>query len=280
MAMDPFEVVSSEPTPSGVAGARKLVLRFPADGLRLEVKWKAAPSRSGEGWNNVPRKELAAYVVQRWFLLEPEYVVPTVATRCIPLDVYADIDATARPTFPDTACEFGALSLWLKGVRGVARVIDEDRFERDPAYARHLGNLNLLAYLIEHRDGRKSNFLISTDERDPRVFSVDNGIAFGGVFFNFLTPNLSKLRVPVPRASIERLRSTSRAQVRDLGVLAQFELEEGGTYVPVPRGPNLDPGRGTRRSGRLLQLGLTEDEIEDVEERLEELLSDDEVAIR
>ena len=274
MAFDAFDVVASEPTASGVAGARKLRLRFRDDGAEVQVKWKAASERSGEGWNNVPRKELAAYAIQKWFLPEADYVVPTVAIRCIPIEVYAAIDAESRPTFPDTACVLGALSLWLHGVRGVDEVIDEARLDRDPVYARQLGNVNLLAYLIQHRDGRKSNFLISEDPDDARVFSVDNGIAFGGVFYNFLSPNLSKLRVPVPRASIERLRKTKAEQVLALGVLAQLELADDGTWVPTAPGPNLDDDEGTRLSGRTLQLGLTEDEIEAVVDRLEDLLED------
>jgi hypothetical protein len=274
MAFDAFDVVASEPTPSGVAGARKLRLRFRDDGAELEVKWKEASERSGEGWNNVPRKELAAYAIQKWFLPEADYVVPTVAIRCIPIDVYAAIDAESRPTFADTSCVFGALSLWLHGVRGVDEVINDERLARDPVYARQLGNVNLLAYLIQHRDGRESNFLISEDPDDARVFSVDNGIAFGGVFYNFLSPNLSKLRVPVPRASLDRLRKTKAEQVLALGVLAQFELADDGTWVPTQPGPNLDDEHGTRLSGRTLQLGLTEDEIEAVVDRLKDLLED------
>jgi hypothetical protein len=41
---------------------------------------------------------------------------------------------------------------------------------------------------------------------------------------------------------------------------------------PVPFSANSDPSRGSRVAEGWLQLGLTEDEIEDIEERLEELL--------
>lgn len=275
LAQEPFAIVSSEPTPSGVAGARRLVLRLSGDGMELKVKWKAAPGPAGEGWNNVPRKEIAAYAVQQWLLEPSQYVVPPVVARCIPLSAYSLIDDEAEATFPGSACVFGALSLWLYEVRGVDRVIDHQRYQRDPVYAYHIGNVNLLGYLIEHHDGRKSNFLISTDENDPRIFSVDNGIAFGGWMFNYFAANLSKLRVPaLPRSSVERLRKVSRERVHALGVLAQYRLDESGVFVPAAVGENLNPDRGTRLREGVLQLGLTADEIENVAERIDELFLD------
>jgi hypothetical protein len=275
LAWDPFQVVAVEPVPSGVAGALKLTLRFPDDGFELRVKWKAAPAPDGEGWNNVPRKEIAAWAVQG-FLVEPaDYVVPPVAARCIPLADYAVVDPDARPTFSGSSCVFGALSAWLSGVRQVDRVIDRARFDADPSYAIRVGTVNLLGHLIQHHDGRRANFLISTDASDPRVFSVDNGIAFGGLVFNFFAPNLSTLRVPaIPRASAERLRATGRNEVHQLGVLAEFALDERGVFAPVERSANLDPARGTRRAGERLQIGLTRREIEALDRRIDRLLLD------
>jgi hypothetical protein len=275
LANDAFQIVAVEPAPSGVAGALKLTLRFPEDGFELRAKWKAAPGPDGEGWNNVPRKEIAAFAVQL-FLVEPaDYVVPPVAARCIPLADYAIVDPRARPTFSGTSCVFGALSAWLSGVRQVERVIDRERFDADPLYARRAGTVNLLGHLIQHRDGRSANFLISSDEGDPRVFSVDNGIAFGGYLFNFFVPNLSKLRVPaIPRTCAERLKATSRDDVHQLGVLAQFALDERRVFAPVERTANLDPSRGTRRAGDVLQIGLTRQELEALDRRIDRVLLD------
>ena len=60
----------------------------------------------------------------------------------------------------------------------IADVYDEQRFSTDPVYARHIGQLNILTYLIEHGDSNVGNFLISRAEQGQRVFSIDNGVAF------------------------------------------------------------------------------------------------------
>jgi hypothetical protein len=39
--------------------------------------------------------------------------------------------------------------------------------------------MNILSYLIEHKDSNVGNFLISKDATNPRVFAVDNSYAFG-----------------------------------------------------------------------------------------------------
>ena len=78
-------------------------------------------------------------------------------------------------------------------------------------------NLNLLAYLIAHRDARSSNFLMPTDPSNPRVFSIDNGIAFGGVLYNFFTWHFDEIRTGgLPRQSIDRLRLRFSARPREI----------------------------------------------------------------
>ena len=39
-------------------------------------------------------------------------------------------------------------------------VYNPARFAADPVYARHIGQLNVLTYLIEHRDSNLGNFLL------------------------------------------------------------------------------------------------------------------------
>ena len=56
-----------------------------------------------------------------------------------------------------------------------------------------------------------------------------------------------------------------------IGVLAQFEVR-GEEMVPTEHTPNLDPGKGIRRSGGILQLGLTEFEIERLHGRIRQLI--------
>jgi len=63
-------------------GAKKLRLRFD-DGVEINVKWKRAPAEA-EGWNNSPRREIAACEVQKLFLEPDDYVVPVSVPRCIP----------------------------------------------------------------------------------------------------------------------------------------------------------------------------------------------------
>ena len=78
-----------------------------------------------EGWNNVPRKEAAAYQIQKWFLDPHEYVVPPTVTRCIRLEEFRVVDPEPEPTADSGTCVFGASSLWIVDVEVVKRVFDE-----------------------------------------------------------------------------------------------------------------------------------------------------------
>jgi hypothetical protein len=146
------------------------------------------------------------------------------------------------------------LSVWLRNVETPEVLFEPDRFERDPAYARHLADFNLLNYLIENGDMRGSNILASTDPSNRRVFSVDNGISFGEPIFNVFVPGWKELRVPaLPRSAVARLRRGVRREAR-------------------PRAP-LDPDRGSRFRDGVLQLGLTQHETEALWRRVESLLA-------
>lgn len=276
LAREDFAILRAKRTAQGLAGARKLRLRFTADGGELDVKWKAAPARTADGFNNTPRKEVAAYAVQKWFLAPKDYVVPPTETRCIALDAYAPVDPAAAATLPGTRCVFGALSLWLQQVRRMTRVWDEARYEADPHYALAIGHANLLGYLIQHRDGRRANFLASADGVTPaRVFMIDNGIAFGARVWNFFVRNPSRLRVPeLPRTAIARLRTLHFEDVAALGVLGELGLDERGVLRHRDPGPNLDPERGVRIRDDVLQYGLSRDEIEELWERIVDLLEE------
>jgi hypothetical protein len=151
---------------------------------------------------------------------------------------------------------------------------DRDRARRDSLYAYHLGIFNILTYLIRHNDENVGNFLVSQAETLPRVFSVDNGVAFESQVSDrgFAWRNIRVERLP--RSTIERLRSVTPERLREaLGVLVQFEVQNG-MLVAMPPGPNLDEGRGVRRSGTTIQFGLTSREIRGVESRLRSLLED------
>lgn len=270
---DDFKIIEVKDAGAGVTGALRFKLQY-SDATELKVKWKPMPSSSLDGWNNSPRKEMAAYAIQRWINDEDDYLVPTIAPTCIPLAEYKKADARARPSVRGSHCVLGVIAIWLENVITPDEFYDPKRFASDPPYARSMADFNLLTYLFEHRDGRQGNLLISTVPGDPRVFAIDNGIAFDPFPWNFLVPNWYKIRVPwLNRGSVERLRKIDHAQLEALGVVAQLEGDQNGHYRAVTPGPNLDDRDGVRRSGNRVQFGLTRDEIEELSERIEKLLA-------
>jgi hypothetical protein len=260
-------------TAHGVAGATKAEVVFPRTGKHLTVKWKLLPAAHMDGWNNNPRKEIATYLVQEWFLDPKDYVVPTTALRCVPLDAIRSADPSATETIAGTGCVLGALSLWLEHVKEPDVLYDPERFAKDPWYAYHFSNFNLLAYLVQHRDGRAGNILVGDVETNRRVFAVDNGISFGGLVYNFLTTNWDVIRVPaVRREAIDRLRTVDRKRLDALGTVAELTADRRGVLRPAKLRPPIDPTNGVRvRPGRV-QMGLTTAEIDAVADRLRALL--------
>jgi hypothetical protein len=273
LATGRIEIISLERMAEGVAGAYKAEIAFPDEGRRVRVKWKVAPSDL-DGWNNNPRKELATYEVQRWFLVPSDYVVPTVVVRCVPLDTYRRVEPEATPTVEGTNCVLGTLSLWLEHVEVPDTVYDPQRFARDSTYAHHLADFNVLTYLVQHRDGRPGNILVADDATNRRVFAVDNGISFGGLVYNFLTTNWDVIRVPsIPIEVVARLRALDRRTMeRTLAVLADLRADARGILRAARPGPPLDPERGVRVTPRHVQFGLTTTEIAAVIERRDALL--------
>jgi hypothetical protein len=126
--------------------------------------------------------------------------------------------------------------------------------------------------LIRHSDSNVGNFLISQNAANPRVFSVDNGVAFNsppsdrGYYWR-------SMRVRrLPAHTVERLRSITREDLdRTLGVLVEFEVSDG-LLVPVEPGDNMGAGRGVRRSRDRIQFGLSSREIGGIENRIRDLL--------
>jgi hypothetical protein len=257
----------------GVTGARKIALRSPDLGRQFLAKWKEAPRRF-ESWNNSPRRELAAYEVQKLFLDPEDFVVPPSVMRCAPLDEYqAVIDPAAEPTVPGSRCVLGNLSLWMENVTVPKVLYDEKRFATDPNYAARMADFNLLTFLIDHNDGRRGNFLVSKDEADRRVFAIDNGISFDAWIWNYFVKNWNDLRVPALRKkSVDRLREVKPHQVEALAVLAELRLMPNGLLEPVEHGPPMSGKRGARFGRGVVQFGLMADEVDDVMEQIEEVL--------
>lgn len=256
---------------SNLYRAKKATLLL--DGNRLmKAKWKTAPA-GGEAFNNQPRYEIAAYELQKLFLEPEEYVVPPTVLASLPVRQYQVIDKKVVPTLYGTRGVIYMMQYWLNNV-SQDNIYDESRFESDPKYARHLGNMNILSYLIKHMDSNIGNFLISTDPENPRVFAVDNGVSFGSEASSRGT-KWQKLRVRrLPETTIERLRAVSLADLeKTLGVVAQFSLVRG-LFFSVDPTPNLKKSIGLRLEENLIQFGLTDKEIEAVYRRLSKLLRD------
>lgn len=280
-----WEFVAERGAGAGTTGVRRVKLHFPdAGGLLLPVKWKEMDRGWKPFWgrldgvNNSPRKEIAAYEIQSLVLDREDWVVPDTLIHCVPVE--DSHDPSVVPTMKDSRCVLGVVSLWLKDVHLDLPLLDEERFGRDYAYAYFLSNLNLFTYLIKHHDGRVGNFLVSKDDARRQVFSIDNGVGFGdsfnGLWYNWFVANWNSLRVPALRKeSIDRLRTLREEDVvATLGVVAQLARNEDGIYVNVPPGENLDPDDGVRIEGDTIQFGLTEGEIDDVWERIEDLIED------
>ena len=86
--------------------------------------------------------------------------------------------------------------------------------------------MNILSYLSKHKDSNVGNFLISIDPDNPRVFTVDNSLAFSSLESNRGTA-WQKVRVKrLPKKTIERLKLINKTDLEDaLSVVAQFEVQ-------------------------------------------------------
>ena len=67
LSHEDFEIRARQDAGAGVTGASKWTLWFAASQVEFDVKWKEVPPGDAEGWNNSPRKEVAAHAIQQWF---------------------------------------------------------------------------------------------------------------------------------------------------------------------------------------------------------------------
>ncbi len=191
----------------------------------------------------------------------PEYVMPPTALRMVPLAEFQRYSPDVERTFKGADEVLGVVQYWLQEIKVVADVYDPARFAADPVYARHIGQLNVFTFLIEHRDSNVGNFLISKAEQGPRVFSIDHGVAFASLDSDRGTAWL-ELRVNrLPKDTVDRVRAIDKDLLTArLGVLGQWELQDGH-YVAVPPTENWAPSRGVRIKDGVVQMGLTRAEI-------------------
>lgn len=273
LGRDPVELLGVADT-SGSSGAKLLTLATRESGVRrvFRAKWR---EYDGSLFNDA-RKEIVAYRAQRLFLLPHEYVAPPTVGRCFDLATYrARVNEKAQPSFEGTRCVFGSLSYWLENVHA-SRPYSSERFATDPEYREAMADVNTFTFLIQHGDTHEGNFLVTdTESAHDRVYSLDNAIAFSPYWRNpleFVRSSWYDLHVPALRAAVvERLRGVQRRDVRALAVVEQYRIQQGSL---LPATPGAAVGAGAvRRSGSIVQLGLTPDEEERLFERVQLLLS-------
>lgn len=272
LATAPFRIVSAEISRPKAKGDITLKAEVSFDGAppyRVKLR-RAEPG--AEDFNNRPRYDLAAYELQKLFLDPADYVVPPTALRMMPVAELVQWAPEARPTFKGSDEVLVVLQYWLQEVKVIADVYDPQRFASDAAYARHIGQLNVLTCLIEHGDSNVGNFLVSRAETGARVFSIDNGVAFA---YNESDRGhlWRELRVDrLPADTVARLRDVTEEELqRRLGVLAQWKLQDGRWIAEAP-GTNLGSGRGVRNADGTVQLGLTRAEIGRIWRQIQRLL--------
>ena len=272
LAEAPMRIVSAEisrPKAKGDITLKADVAFGDEPPMRVKLR-KSMPG--ADEFNNVPRYDLAAQELQKLLVDPVDYFVPPTALRFVPIDEFRRYTDDVRPTFRGSDEVLAVVQYWLQEVKVVEDVLDPARFAADPVYARHIGQLNVFTYLIDHRDSNVGNFLISRAEQGPRVFSIDHGVAFA-------SPDSdrgelwAKLRVDrLPAGTIARLRALDRGQLDSrLGVLAQWRLVDGRFLAEAP-GANLGRGRGVRVERGVLQMGLSAREIDRLWQRRELLL--------
>ncbi len=257
----------------GTTGAKQALFYFPDVGKDVAYKIKRVPSRL-DGINNAPRKEVAAYAIQRLFLDPEDYVVPTTTMYCLDID-WMDHQEIRHggATLEDTKCVLVAASLWLQDLTLRDPIYDEARFLRDPAYAYYLSNFNVLTYVIGHRDGRQGNFLYAKDDDRPQLFAIDNGSTFNPWGYNYFVANWDVIRVAsVRKETVDRLRKLERGDLDFLRVVLQMQIDSEGKISKVEPGPSLDDDEGALREGDVVQFGLTKKEIDKVWKRIQKLI--------
>ncbi len=199
--------------------------------------------------------------------------MPPTALRFVPLEEFAKYSPQVKRTFTGSDEVLAVLQYWLQDVKVVADVYDPALFATDPVYARHVGQMNILTFLIEHGDSNVGNFLISRSETGPRVFAVDNGVAFAAA-----ESDRGRLWADM---RVDRLPADTVASLRKL-TLAVLAGAPGRRRAMEARGrqvrPRADRKRAFRRpvasgrEGAVLQMGLTKPEIERVWRRVQRVL--------
>lgn len=284
LATEPFEVLESVPVP-GTTPAKKVLARFEREPrVRVLFKWRTVAPDFADAFNNSPRRELAAAATADMLFGESQEVVPHSTVLCLSRDRYPQLLADAEATFEDDACVAGLVTPWIYNAESVEELWDPQRYAEDPSYRVAVARLNVLANVIAHGDSHSRNVLVDDAKAPKRVFLIDNGFAFSGLF-NPLVRWFDKDRdwakpvIPsLPGPVHEQLLRVDPVEFDRLATVAVLR-RQGDTWVvtevPRPLGdrfPPLESDAGIRRGEGVVQLGLTKQEIQDVRIRFAKLL--------
>jgi hypothetical protein len=280
------ELVGVADTPSGMQGAKLLTLKARAEGRAIVLRAKWRPQSSGDLLNE-PRKELAAYAVQKLFLKDGELVAPPTVARCFPLDEYRQFVPDASTSYPGVRCVAGFLSYWLEGVKTVTAarkagllgdgtgIWDAELFEHDRLYRSSVSHANLLTYLIHHGDAHEEQFVLERAPRGLRAYVVDNSIAFLSIKNPMLLvrQDWSSIQVPwLDRRAVERLRNLRDDDYTRLATIAVLQRRDEQLLAVRAPPPAADEGAAMSWNGERLRIGLTAAEIALVRTRVGDLL--------
>jgi hypothetical protein len=271
---EPLQIVDAEISRPKMQGGVDITLKADVSfsgrpPLRVKVR---QAERGAQAFNNVPRYDIAAYELQKLLMDAEEYVVPPTALRILPKAQLKPYASAVRSTFPGSDDVLCVVQYWLQDVTAPQDVLFPTQFESDALYARHIGQLNVFTYLINHRDSNLGNFMISAVPEGARVFSIDHGVAFASEPSDRGELWRSMRVKRLPADTVARLRKLTEADLDSrLSVLAEWKLENGH-YVAVSPGANLARRHGVRRKESVVQMGLSSSEIGAVWSRAQKLL--------
>ena len=281
------ELLSLADTPSGSQGAKLLTLRSEEHGHSVVFRAKWRP-QSSSGLINEPRKELAAYAVQKLFLDASELVAPPTVAHCFPVEEYRRFVPDEPTSFKDIDCVFGFASYWLEEIKtiGEAReegllhregIWDPALFERDPGYRSSISRANLLTYVINHGDAHDEQFMLEQKPRGLRAYVVDNSIAFRSIKNPMLLfrEDWSKIQVvALPEPVLSRLRKLTNDDFARLGTVSELELDHRQLRQVSEKAARVkSDGTAISWQGSRLRIGLTSGEIDLVSSRVHALLA-------
>ncbi len=287
MLSDETEIVGMADPPSGTQGSKVLTLRTHHGGATVVFRAKWRP-QSSSNLINEPRKELAAYAVQKLFLDDSALAAPPTVAHCFPLAEYRLFAPKEPASFKTIDCVLGFASYWLEDVHSVSSaredgllgegkgIWDTKLFERDPIYRGSVARANLLTYVINHGDAHDGQFLLEETPRGLRTYVVDNSIAFRSVKNPMLLfrEDWSNIHVPwLPKDAVARLRNLKAEDFQRLGTIAVLE-HRGEKLVDVTRtsSPLTSDGSVMSWTGKQLRIGLSDGEIKLVASRIALLL--------